>query len=153
MGKTIFVTVLICGIVYGAAWYAFGRVTTADISRSIRRGSEDLERVERIGREFGSDFDRYAGKMAGLNQASLGLGEQTGDIRGRFQSEIREIRSGYAEVQSGLQYFSDGTNSIEESVRRIVILSRDSADNLYWYRKRLEYDGEEDESGTGAVDP
>jgi len=124
-------------IVTGIGWYSFGRINTSDLFRTIDRVDRDMEELEHSVSIFRGSLDRYAGKVAILNQESGGLWEQADSLRERSSEHVRE----YEAIQSELQFFGDGIASVEESVRRSVAISRDFADLLYEYRRRGEADG------------
>lgn len=139
MVKSFFSGVLVTLIVCGITFFSYGRISTANVSRAIERTDRDLERVESNLSDFGSNFDKYAGKVAILSTESGGLWEQAEDLRDRSSEHVRE----YEGIQSELQYFGDGIDHIEKSVRRSVVVSRDFADILYEYRRRSKIDAEE----------
>lgn len=144
MYKTIFYTVLITCIICGALWFTLGRNNTTNILRAFDKFDRDMEELEQSSSQFSSDFAGYEGSMAGLGTSSSNLGIEIRGIRKDFQSETRDLGTEYGQIQSRFQYFSDGINSIEESVRQIVILSRDYSDILYEYRRRGQLDEKTD---------
>lgn len=144
MVKSFFYGVLIGIILTSASWFGYGRINTADLFRVIDRANRDLERVEQSVSNFADNFNGYADRMALLGTGSSGVGKEIRGIREDFQSEISDRRSEYGDIQSRFQYFTDGINSVEKATRRSVVVSRDFADILYWYRRRSEEDEKKD---------
>lgn len=142
--KTFVVGALLGIVLTASAWFAIGRIETADIRISIEGTDRDLARTEQSGDNFGRDFNRYTGKMAILSTESGGLWTEIGDIRGDFQREVRERRIEYGSIQSEFQFFSTGINSVENAVRRIVGIAGEYADILYEYRRLAEANGPPD---------
>lgn len=120
-------SIILCGIF----WFIFGRASISDIRESTVRFDGDLERTEQLISEFGNDFDRYSGKISLGVGKSEQLRDQIGDLREEFRGYTPEVGI----IKQELESIFNGINSVEKSVRRSNIISRDFAGVLYEYRE------------------
>lgn len=136
MAKSFFYGMLTAFIIGGIAFFGYGRINTSDLQRAIDRTNKDLEGVKSALSQFGNKFDSYSGSMAELTQRSTGLWDQAESLR----KEAGDHVSQFEVIQSGLLSLTDKINSVEKSVRRSVVVSKDFADVLHEYRRRGKID-------------
>ena len=141
--KILFILLIILlGVAGGGfSWYGFGRGAIADIRGTVTTFDRNLERSEQLVSVFGVDLGRYTDTFSVRVEEAGGLRDQIGSVREEF-GELRLEFGGYTSELSITRGefipIVNGITSVEEAVQRIVILDRDFADLLYFYRRRGE---------------
>jgi hypothetical protein len=124
MFKTIIITVLVCGIIFGAAWYSIGRNDLGEIRKDYDRADRTLQRVLSNNSELGTHVDGFAGDITTINTTSRRIEDRSGSIDEGLSIIDGDIRGVTGEV-----------GQLERWNRQALVITRDFGDQLYELRQ------------------
>lgn len=120
MFKTIIITFLVSGIIYGAAWALIGRNDLGEIRANYDRSDRTLQRVLSNNGELGTHVDGFATDITTINTTSKRIEDRSGSIDEGLSIIDGDIRGVAGEV-----------DKLERWNRQALIITRDFGDGLY----------------------
>ena len=124
MFKTVLITFLIAGIIYGASWALVGRNDLREIRTNYDRSDGTLQRVLDNNGELGNHVDGFATDITTINTTSRRIEDRSGSIDKGLSVIDGDIRGVAGEV-----------DKLERWNRQALILTRDFGDGLYELRQ------------------
>ncbi len=124
MFKTVVITFLVSGIIFGAAWFSIGRNDLGEIRANYDRADGTLQRVLGYNSELGVDVDGFTRDITTINSTSRRIENRSGFIDEGLSVINGDIRGVIGEV-----------DKLEKWNRQALVLTRDFGDRLYRLRQ------------------
>ena len=124
MFKTILITFLVAGIIYGAAWALIGRNDLGEIRKNYDKSDGTLQTVLGYNGELGDHIDGFARDITTITTTTKRAENRAGSIDQGLGSVIGDFTGVIGKV-----------DSLERGIRQALVFTRDFGDELYDLRQ------------------
>lgn len=124
MFKSFAYGLLVGIIIAGVLWYSTGRNDLRQIRSDYEGAAGNLQRVQRIVSELGTDSDGFARDITSINTTSKRIADRSG-----------RINEGLTGFDGDFGIVTGKVEQLEKWNRRSLILGRDFGDQLFYLRQ------------------